>query len=159
MFAVKGTDMFTKIFDALKTGIAELDESGRMYVERYKGEFEEGADWNPRFPCALIRFMGMYKFVEGKDSNILLRNSKVMVYCAVINKSEPAILDLIETLMEYFNNTTLQIDITPDPTDEETDPEKVYTYATLDLEDDNCNFHGYYKGVEVYTINAKITHI
>jgi hypothetical protein len=114
-------------------------EHPEIYVRRYKGEFEEGADWNPDFPCFLYRLTKAGKAITGMTGASLINEARITAYIADRDMNSPAALDVIEDLIELDG---MEIELIKGK------------YFRVRLDDENgFQFYGYGPQVEVYTMH------
>lgn len=133
--------MLKEITEAIITEINEIDGSD-IKARRYKGEFEENGEWNPEFPCALLRLMNIVPALTTMNGEKIIYEGKVIIYIADRDMNIPKELDSMEKIIELFNSG-----------------EKVTsegkTYET-EIGDNGFGFHGYGNQVEVYTLEIGI---
>lgn len=114
-------------------------ERPEMHVGRYKGEFEEGADWNPQFPCFLYRLTKAGKAITAMNGAALKYEARITAYVADRDMTSPAALDVIEDLIELDG---MEIELIKGK------------YFRVRLDDENgFQFYGYGPQVEVYTMH------
>jgi hypothetical protein len=130
-------EIFNDLKVHLKTNIPEFadDPAGRKKVGRYHGEFEEGFDWVPVLPVALL-------LIENNRPQSLLSDSSstatiTMVSIYVADKIDS--LQLAEDVANSLDGLGLSID----------GIEYTSIYRSL-------VFHGYIKQVEIYKINIEV---
>lgn len=136
----------------LKAIFAELisfikDAVPGLPVSRYKGEFEEGSEWNPVFPSCFIQYSGLkpmeaLKLTDGSYQKAFIY---VNIFVGDHDYTEPAVLDMVETLQSLFVKSRLTINI--DAVD--------YSFNIFLSEEGTQNF-AYTKGAELYRIAVKI---
>lgn len=119
-----------ELFDLL---ISKLQTIGVFsLVARYKGEFEEGADWNPIFPACFIRLTGVRPELIGSSGEVLKHRVSFVLYIADKDRDEPLVLELIDAVAGIT-------DIDENP---------VFL--------NSISWGGYARGVEVYQIEVDL---
>lgn len=126
----------------LNTIINEISYAAEMKTGRYKGEFEEGADWNPQFPCALVRMMKMAPEGTTMSNSRFGYSTKLMIYIADRDIQESKTLDTVEYLIGLFDSAEM-----------ETEDGK---YFRTFIADEGINFYGYGNQVEIYTLTIDV---
>ena len=111
-------------------------------IGRYKGEFEDGSEWSPVFPCVFQRLNNYTPLAKGMQREVLDAVTGITLYVADKDINSSKGLDLLEDVIELFNGVTLQ---TPGFT------------ATAYIRDEGMELFGYMKGVEVYILQIAIT--
>lgn len=117
------------VFDKLTTLLTGLNIF--KVISRYKGEFEEGADWNPIFPACYIRLTGVRPELIGSQGEVLKHRVSFSIYIADADRDEPAVLELIDAVAGIA----------------EIDQNPVFL--------GNISWGGYAKGVEMYIIELE----
>lgn len=126
----------------LNTIINEISYAAEMKTGRYKGEFEDGADWNPQFPCALVRVLKMTPEVTGMSNSRLGYVTKMVIYIGDRETNESKTLDTVEYLIGLFDSAEF-----------ETEDGKYFHTA---IGEEGFSFHGYGSQVEVYTLTIDV---
>ena len=126
-------------------GLEELvrDKIPTVKVGRYKGEFEEGADWNPAFPAVLIRVNSLLPTERNMSGQVISYSAEFTLYIADRDMNQPSGLDTIEAVI----NTIEDNSITNDDYGTEYD---------MKVGDDGMKFLGYGNQVEVYILNVNV---
>lgn len=75
-------------------------------VDIYRNEFVQGSDWNPVFPCCLIRFENLDANVFAADGRSLKDTAIIIIYVATRfdpDQDAPSALELAESLYEALD--------------------------------------------------------
>ena len=78
--------------------ILELIGDLNVLAERYTGQLEEGAEWTPQLPCALIDITGSVPTVHSSDDRVLAYNADMDIYIGSRVGDAVEGLDLIEQI-------------------------------------------------------------
>jgi len=101
-------------------------------VDRYKGEFDEGTDWNPVWPACYVRLTNIKPESISSGREVLKYRVSFTLYVANQDRDGLTILDLIEKVSRIItvdNRPIILVDI---------------------------SWAGYIKGTEIYTIEYKM---
>lgn len=126
------TDIYDEIYDAIKS-MPDFNNSGK--VGRYHGEFEEGFEWVPVLPAALLVINNSRPVIKNSDASALRTITQVTIFVADRDDS----LQLAEDVADVLDGADFEID------------QAVYfmTYKSLE-------FYGYIKQVEIYKIIIEV---
>lgn len=78
-------------------------------VLKYKGEFEEGSDWNPTPNAVFLQVLGNSIKVMSAHSEILKKAAVIKVYAGSNSLSAADPLDIVEPLMDFLDGATLAV--------------------------------------------------
>lgn len=138
--------LLRKKYGALKT---ELEKISGLHVDRYKGEFERDEDWNPKFPCALIRFDEHTPSGRNMDGAAIKDRVEATLYIGARDAEEPSVLDTLEAIENACNGATIKFTVTEGET--ETD-----YWMKVKLSDGGARLFGYSTQVEIYSLKIQI---
>lgn len=121
-----------------------IKDECNIEARRYKGEFEEDADWNPEFPIALVQVTGSIPQVELINGVKAYNKLLVTIYAADKDIEDRICLDRVEAIQGMINEAgSIEVE---DNTD----------YLYYPISELGFKLHGYFKGVEVNKIEAEI---
>lgn len=130
--------MLTEIFDniaALIKTLPEFEEMPARVVKRYHGEFEEGFDWVPVLPCALLYVSNTRPEAKSPHVQSLTTETQVVIFVAGRIDS----MQLAEDVANKLDGAEFEIG------------QNNYFVSYQSLE-----FYGYIKQVEVYKITVSV---
>lgn len=76
-------------------------------VDKYRGEFEQGSDWNPRLRNCFIQVMGKARMVTLADLSTGKAKNVLRIYAGANNRHSYDALDVMEPLEDFLHNTRL----------------------------------------------------
>ncbi len=79
-------------------------------VDKYRGEFEEGSDWNPGKVNVFFQVTGDRKKVSTSAGEIIKRITTVRVFCGTEYFHDVDGLTVVEELINFYSGATLSID-------------------------------------------------
>lgn len=79
-------------------------------VDRYRGEFEEGSDWNPGKVNVFFQVTGDRKKVSTAAGEIIKRITTVRVFAGSEYFHDVDGLTVVEDLINFFSGATLSIE-------------------------------------------------
>ena len=124
------SEVFENIADLIKS-LPEFQAMPAKTVRRYHGEFEEGFDWIPVLPCALLYIANSRPNIKSSSSGAINTVTQVTIFVAGKIDS----LDLAEDVANILDEAEFEIG----------QCNYVINYISLE-------FYGYIKQVEVYKI-------
>ena len=127
--------MIKEVIDVLIAGMP-ASVSAIKKADRYRGEFEEGSDWNPTFPIVLFRVEELKTDTLLADGVYARKTLEGTVYCG--NDYEAA--ELMESVVDYLNGTMIELDNIN------------YSVST-----DGGSLHGWFGRVEVYKVGFTVS--
>lgn len=125
-------EIYEEIYQTLK---AMPDFNGKGKVGRYHGEFEEGFEWIPVLPSALVLMSNSRPPVKSSSDNILRTVTQIIIFAADRDDS----LQLAEDISNALDAAEFEID------------QCNYFTSYQSLE-----FFGYIKQVEIYKITIGV---
>lgn len=145
---------FKKIFLELITQLKGLKDSEDpeavpilSRVQRYKGELEEGSQWNPTFPIAFVQFAGYRPEAEATDGQWLSERLYFRLYIGDRNASSPDGLDALEAVIDFFNSKDIQITLN----------EGNKQTFKVKIAKEGGDLYGYIVGVDAYVLLIEVT--
>lgn len=96
--------MIKELRDELITFISSVANLAKC--DRYKGEFEENAEWNPMLPCAFVNFISI-KPVSYSASAGILGNNKYTVDIYVAGKYDSS--EIAEAITNELDEVEIEI--------------------------------------------------
>ncbi len=130
--------MLKEIFDntaELIRALPEFQQVPARTVKRYHGEFEEGFDWIPVLPCALLYIANSRSTDKAADIRTLNTVTQLTIFVADRIDS----MELAEKVADTLDGAELEIS------------QCNYVVSYISLE-----FYGYIKQVEVYKIIVEV---
>ena len=89
--------------------IADIkDTLGFGTVDKYRGEFEEGSDWNPSHSACFLRVMNYRSRVRAADGRGIRKSVVIKVYAGSNFRHGKDALDMIEGLINMLDGSTLE---------------------------------------------------
>lgn len=85
------------------------EELGIELVDRYRGEFEEGADWNPAPTVCFIRAVGYRKRIKAADGSGLRKTGVFMLYAGGNLRNGKDGLDVAESLINMLDGSVITV--------------------------------------------------
>lgn len=79
-------------------------------VDRYRGEFEEGSEWNPGPSACFIRVLGFKKRTRAADGTGLKNTAVLRIYAGANLKHGLDALDMVEELVTMLDGGQLEIE-------------------------------------------------
>lgn len=132
-------ELLNKIEDTIKTQMPTVK------VGRYKGEFEEGSDWNPTFPIVLQRLNNYSPIQKNTMNRVTAAETGITLYVADKDINSSKGLDTLEDVLDCFDGEVLSLESNG----------ATYT-VNVSIHDDGCKLYGYIKGVEIYTVQISV---
>lgn len=130
--------MLKEIFEnvaELISGLPEFQGTPARMVKRYHGEFEEGFEWNPVLPCALLYIANSRPQTKAAQSETITTTTQVTIFVAGRLDS----LELAEKVANVLDGEDFEIS------------QCNYYVNYLSLE-----FYGYIRAVEIYKIIVEV---
>ena len=87
----------------LKAGVTSLID-----VARYKGEFEEGQDWDPNPPQVFTRFEGTSDVTHSGDQEIETYKIPLTLFIVARDYEEASVLDVVDSVEEFLDGYTVK---------------------------------------------------
>lgn len=132
--------MIKEIRDQLITDI-QTELGSLSKVDKYRGEFEEGSDWNPTDTACFIQVVG-YKPKVKTASNTVLKSSVIIrIYSGANFRHNKDGLDVTEAIISLVNGGLLTVG------------DNQYR---ISLADEGFDFIYYERGFEGYAFNILI---
>lgn len=101
-------EIFNLVQSTLKTALSI------EAVYEYKGEFEEGVDWDPSFPCVFIQADNPYEpMARSADNSVLKYKSTFTLYCG--NLGTLLTMDMLETVIAAFDGVNYTVTTGDEP--------------------------------------------
>lgn len=70
----------------------------------YRGEFDEGGEWNPKFPCGLIDIVGMKPELRDTSGEVMKKRYSAVIYAA----DERDSFELAEDIFNNLNGARIE---------------------------------------------------
>lgn len=106
-------------------------------VDIYRNEFAQGSDWNPVFPCCLIRLDSMDSTTKGANTVSANESATVILYVAQrLDDVTMTAMQLAESLWDAFEN---------------------FDYGNYIVSANNVKFFDTGYGTDIYTIQITIS--
>lgn len=104
------TQMLTEIFNSIQSTLK--DTLGFSMVEEYKGQFEDGSEWTPEFPCVFIQVDNPYIPMpapggRAADNTVTKFKLTYTLYCG--DKGTLLTLAMLETITDAFNGKSFNV--------------------------------------------------
>lgn len=128
------TEIFENIADLI-SGLPEFQGTPARMVKRYHGEFEEGYEWVPVLPCALLYIANSRPQSKGSELKTMTTTTQVTIFVAGRLDS----MELAEKVANVLDGAEFEIS------------QCNYFVNYLSLE-----FYGYIRQVEVYKIIVEV---
>jgi hypothetical protein len=127
-------EIFNNIAELIQT-LPEFESMPTRVVKRYHGEFEEGFDWVPVLPCALLYISNTRPDAKSGQAEYLSTETQVVIYVAGKIDS----MQLAEDVANKLDGAEFEIG------------QNNYFVNYTSLE-----FYGYIKQVEIYKITVLV---
>ncbi len=98
--------MLKTIRDQLKTDIKATNEF--QLVDKYRGEFEEGSEWNPTATACFLQVIGFKPRVKAADGNVIKSTVLIRIYAGTLGKYDRDALDGAEYIYNLLDGHTLE---------------------------------------------------
>ena len=130
-----------KIQSIISTGITGC------YVSRYKGEFEEGVDWNPQFPCVMTALHSYKPINTAADGTVLSDETRIILYIADRDINASSALDTVENVLKLTDGKDIEYMVVT-----------TKARAHVSVAEEGLIRQGYAgAGVEIYTLVLRLT--
>lgn len=133
--------MIKEIRDQLITDIQE-NIGSLSKVDKYRGEFEEGSDWNPTDTACFIQVIGYKPKVRSSANTLLKSTVLIRIYSGANFRHNKDGLDVTEAVISLVDGGLLDVD------------GSLYRMA---ISEDGFDFIYYERGFEGYAFNLMIT--
>lgn len=101
-------EIFNLVQSTIKTALS-ID-----MVQEYKGEFEEGVDWDPSFPCVFIQTDNPFEpTVHNMDDSVGKYKSTFTLYCG--DEGTLKTMDMLEKVIAAFDGKDLSFTAGDEP--------------------------------------------
>jgi len=101
-------EIFNSVQSTIKTALS-ID-----MVEEYKGEFEEGVDWDPSFPCVFIQADNPFEpTTHSMDNSVEKYKSTFTLYCG--DKGTLLTMDMLEKVITAFDGKNFTVTTGDEP--------------------------------------------
>lgn len=131
-------DIFTQLKTDITAGVASLE-----MVEQYRGEFEEGTDWNPRASACFLQLTGYKPFVKHSDGSSGKAMTTFKIYAGANLKQDKNAMDVTEAVITLLDGAKLTIESSG----------KTYTMSIMA---EGMEFISYNKGFEAYAFYLSV---
>lgn len=126
-------EVISLLIDKIKTRFYELNS-----CTYYKGEFEDGSEWNPVFPAVFLNASGIQPLTETTNEWIF---AKIILNVFVAVKLEVDDQQIfLDSFLKYLNSLYSDLELTA---------EYKFKINTITLK-------GYFYGIEVYQIEFEV---
>lgn len=98
-------EIYTALKEQILTGIEGLNS-----VERYKGEFEDGAEWTPAYPAVKIEYTSNEPVEYSADGSSAVTGSVFTIFIANRDLNEPVVLRLLEDVINLLDGKYIDAD-------------------------------------------------
>lgn len=98
--------MLKTIRDQLKTDIKATNEF--QTVDKYRGEFEDGSEWNPTATACFLQVIGFKPRVKAADGNVIKSTVLIRIYAGAFYKHDRDALDSAEFIFNLLDGHTLE---------------------------------------------------
>ena len=85
----------------------EQQVSGLALVKEYANEFAPGAEWNPAFPCALVRISDVTPTLKDSSNKTLRFAGEAIIYVATKNNAAVNSLELASEIYDVFDGVSV----------------------------------------------------
>lgn len=132
--------MIKEIRDQLITDI-QTEIGSLSKVDKYRGEFEEGSDWNPTDTACFIQVVGYKPKVKTAANTVLKSSVIIRIYSGANFRHNKDGLDVTEAVIALVNGGLLTVD---------------GNQYRMSLADEGFDFIYYERGFEGYAFNLLI---
>lgn len=89
----------------IKTALPTLNK-----IDRYRGELEEGSEWNPDSEAVFVQVIGYKPRLKAADGTILKKTVVVRIYAGANTRHDKDALDIVEPLIDLFAGSNFEVD-------------------------------------------------
>jgi hypothetical protein len=142
-------DLLPAIRDEVTNAIKDNLGSEIQLIDKYRGEFEQNSEWNPRDTACFLQVINYRPTEEFANDDIAVLKCRIRVYAGAIVKHGQDALSLVAKLIELFNASDLDFTVTKG-TDTEAFSMKI------SISNEGMDFIIYKLGFEAYTFIIEI---